>query len=69
MEDFLAVDDSYDAVRKELTETVQALARQAMETSFEEHTEFDEETSLAYDPRAQRWWLEEVTERLAETPP
>jgi len=67
LDDDLVVNDSYKAVQEELAAKIQALAREAMEASFEEHTDFDEETSLYYDPRAQRWWLEEVTRRLAKT--
>jgi hypothetical protein len=67
LEDYLAVNDSTKAVQEELAAKIQALARDAMEASFEEHTDFDEETSLYYDPRAQRWWIEDVTRRLAET--
>lgn len=65
VEAMLIVNDSRQAVQAELQATIQGLARDAMEASFAEHTAFDEETSLIYDPRAQRWWLEEVTERLA----
>jgi len=66
LKDYLAINDTYRAVQEELTAKLNNLSREAMEASFEEHTDFDEETSLYFDPRAQRWWLEEVEERLAE---
>jgi len=66
LRDYLAVDSSYRAVQEELSQKLQDLAHDAMEASFGEHTDFDEDTSLHYDPRAQRRWLEEVEERLAE---
>jgi hypothetical protein len=66
LKDFLAIDATYQAVQDELRAKLEALTREAMEASFEEHTDFDEDTSLYYDPRAQRWWLEEVQVRLAE---
>lgn len=66
LRDYLAVNSSYRAVREELSQKLQDLAHDGMEASFEEHTDFDEDTSLHYDPRAQRRWLEEVEERLAE---
>ena len=66
LRDYLAIGDSYRAVQEELSAKVKDLSRDAMEESFAEHTDFDEETSLFYDPRAQRWWLEEVEARLAE---
>lgn len=63
---YLSIHDSYRAVREELGTKLRDMAHAAMESSFAEHTDFDEETSLYHDPRAQQWWLEEVTERLAE---
>lgn len=66
LKDYLAINETYAAVQEELSNKLKALTRTAMEASFEEHTDFDEETSLFYDPRAQRWWLEEVQERMAE---
>ena len=66
---FLAIDATYQAVQDELRAKLEALTREAMEASFEEHTDFDEDTSLYYDPRAQRWWLEEVEARLTEASP
>lgn len=65
--DYLAVGDSQAAVKEELSDKIQAMARGAMEASFEEHMDFDEETSLTYDPDAQRRWMEEATRRLAPT--
>ena len=65
LKNFLAIDATYQDVRDELRAKLEALTRAAMETSFEEHTDFDEDTSLYYDPRLQRWWLEEVEARLA----
>lgn len=64
--DYLAINDSYQAVQDELRAKLETLTHDAMEANFEEHTDFDEDTSLRYDPRAQHWWLEEVEARLAE---
>ena len=66
LKNFLAINASYQAVQDELRAKLEALTRAAMEANFAEHTDFDEDTSLYYDPRAQRWWLEEVEGRLAE---
>jgi hypothetical protein len=66
LKDYLAINTTYQAVQDELRAKLEALTRDAIEASFEEHTDFDEDTSLRYDPRAQHWWLEEVQERLAE---
>jgi hypothetical protein len=65
LKDFLAIHNSFQAVQEELSTKLKDLARDSMAASFEEHTDFDEDTSLYFDPRAQRWWLEEVEERLA----
>ena len=69
LKNYLAVNATYQAVQDELRAKLEALTRDAMTASFEEHTDFDEDTSLYYDPRAQRWWLDEVESRLAEEPP
>ena len=69
LKDYLAINDSYGEVQAELAAKLASMARAAMETSFEEHTDFDEDTSLFFDPRAQREWLEDVEARLAETDP
>jgi len=66
---YLAVNATYKAVQDELRAKLETLTRDAMQASFEEHTDFDEDTSLYFDPRAQRWWREEVEGRLAEEPP
>ena len=66
MKDYLAINNSYREVQEELKTKLKDMAHAAMASSFEEHTDFDEDTSLYHDPRAQRWWLEEVEARLAE---
>jgi len=66
MKDYLAINNSYREVQEELKTKLKEMAHAAMASSFEEHTDFDEDTSLYHDPRAQRWWLEEVEARLAE---
>jgi len=68
LKDYLAINDSYREVQEELKTKLKDMAHAAMQASFEEHTDFDEDTSLRRDPRAQRWWLEEVDARLAEEP-
>jgi len=66
---FLAIHASYQEVQAELAGKLKDLAHEAMEASFAEHTAFDEETSLYFDPRAQQWWWQEVSAQLAETAP
>ena len=67
LKDYLAINEGYREVQEELNEKIKAMTRASMEASFAEHTAFDEDTSLYHDPRAQRWWLEEVEARLAKS--
>lgn len=69
LKDYLAINNSYPDVQEELKTKIRDMAHAAMESGFEEHTDFDKDTSLYHDPRAQRWWLQEVEARLAETAP
>ncbi len=69
MKDFIVINATRQEVKDELSQKIKDLARDAMQASFEEHTAFDEDTSGYYNPRAQRWWLEDVKERLAATQP
>lgn len=63
---YLAIGNTYNEVQKDIMEKLKILEQEAMEKSLEEHTDFDEDTSLFYDPRVQRRWLENVNVRLAE---
>jgi hypothetical protein len=53
-----------EAVTRKLAETIEA----GQVAVLEEQTEFDNDTSRVYDPRAQQRWFEEVTSALAEAP-
>ena len=64
-DDYMAIDNSSQAVQQELAGQMHSWARAAMEESLERHTEFDNDTSLFYDPRGQDKWYTEVKERLA----
>jgi hypothetical protein len=63
---YLAIGNTYLESQKEVKKKLQTMVRGAMEVSIEEHTDFDKDTSMFYDPRAQRKWLERVDARLAE---
>ena len=63
---YLAIGNTYSEVQKDILEKLKSLQRETMELSIEEHTDFDEDTSLFYDPRVQRRWLENINLRLAE---
>jgi hypothetical protein len=69
LKDYVVINNTLGKVQEELKAKLRGIAHAAMQASFEDHTEFDEETSLFHNPRAQRWWLEDVQKRLAaETP-
>lgn len=64
--DYIVIDSGYELVKAELADQLSSWARNGMEASLAEHTEFDNETSLYYDPPVQQQWLEEVNQRLEE---
>lgn len=66
-ESFLSVQAAYQDVRKEISEELKRMTRQAMDDILKEHTDFDNETSLYFDPKAQKWWREKVEQKLFET--
>ncbi len=63
---YLAIGRTVAESQEEIKKKLQTMAREAMKVSVEGHTDFDEDTSMFYDPRAQRRWLERVDVRLAE---
>ena len=63
---YRAIGNTYSESQEELKRKLKTMVREAMEVGLEEHTDFDKDTSLFYDPRVQRRWLEKVDARLAE---
>lgn len=64
--DLFVIDTSFVGAREAVIKGIQELIRSGTIAQFEEHRRFDEETSLFYDPPAQRRWLERVEEQLGE---
>lgn len=62
----LAIGNTRDQIRKEITEKLTNMVRETMEASLEDHTEFDKDTSVFYDPQVQQKWSEDVRTRLSE---
>lgn len=58
------IGNTFIEVQEEIKEKLQTMIRKAMEVSIEEQTDFDEDTSMFYDPQAQQRWLEKVDARL-----
>ncbi len=53
-------------VQAELVDLAQRISREAVEVEIKNHTRFDEETSLVYDPIAQQRWYDDVSSLLKE---
>lgn len=66
VKDYLAIGNTHDQIREEITEKLTNMVRETMEASLEDHTEFDKDTSVFYDPQVQQKWLEDVRTRLGE---
>jgi len=66
MQSYIAFGNSYSEVEKEIVEKLKNMGQETMEASLQEHTRFDEDTSLFHDPQAQRKWLKNIEIRLAE---
>lgn len=63
---FIALGDSVDEVKEQLVKKVHILGQKVIQVNLEDQTRFDEETSLYYDPAAQKRWYAEVMRRLEE---
>jgi hypothetical protein len=66
VKNYLAVGNTYDQIREEIMEKLKNMVRDTMELSLEDHTEFDEDTSIFHDTHIQQKWLEDVHARLGE---
>ena len=65
----LVIQSTLKGARDEISVTIRAMVQAAMDESLREHTAFDEDTSLFFDPKKQRLWLETVEEQLRKTAP
>jgi len=66
---FMAIQSTYEDTQGEISAKIRDMVRTANQTVLKEHTSFDEDTSLYFDPKAQRWWLDRVEEQLFKTTP
>jgi hypothetical protein len=64
---YLAPQATYAEAREAVAGQASSLAQTAMEAALAEHTAFDQETSLYFDPEAQQRWWEGVEARLRKT--
>lgn len=67
LEQYPAFGRNPQQVQAELVEMAKRISREAMEQEIDQHTSFDEETSLYYDPEVQQKWYDKVSRRLAAT--
>lgn len=65
----LVIRPSPQEVHAEIVRLVSERVNAAMEAGLQRHAEFDEDTSLFYNPRRQRWWAWTVEDELEETQP
>jgi len=65
--ELLVVQPNPQEVQSELTRQVRDWITAAMTANLKRHAEFDEHTSLFYNPRRQQWWAREVEGELHRT--
>lgn len=63
----LVIRPSPQEVHAEIVRLVSERVNAAMEAGLQRHAEFDEDTSLFYNPRRQRWWAWTVEDELKAT--
>jgi hypothetical protein len=66
---FVAIRTTHKDAQSEILATIEDMIRSASEDSLKEHTAFDQDTSLHFDPEKQRQWLDLVEEQLLRTAP
>ena len=66
---FMAIQSTYKDAQDEISAKIRDLVRSANEAVLKEHTAFDEDTSLYFDPESQRRWLERVEDELLKSTP
>jgi hypothetical protein len=69
VKNFIAIQSTYGATRDEITARIKNMVRRANEQVLLEHTAFDEETSLFFEPETQQRWYERIEKQLISTAP
>lgn len=67
--DVLVMEVTHQEVRQELARQINERIKAAMEANLKRQTEFDEATSLSFNPKWQQWWSRTVEEELKQTQP
>jgi hypothetical protein len=63
----LVIEKTPQEVRVELVRQIKDRINAAMEANLKRQAEFDEDTSLFFNPKWQQWWSKKVEEELKET--
>jgi hypothetical protein len=67
--DVLVIQPTPQEVRAELARQIKERINAAMEANLKRQAEFDEDTSLFFNPRRQQWWSWTVVDELKQTGP
>jgi hypothetical protein len=67
LQDLFVVDTSRQGVEAQIKARIEEMIEEENRAALREHTDFDEDCSMYFDPRKQQWWYDEVGERLRET--
>ena len=66
---FIAIQSTYEDTQGEIAAKIRDMVRTVNQAVLKEHTSFDEDTSLYFDPKGQQWWLDRIEEQLFKTTP
>ena len=65
--DVLVIEPTPQEVRAELAREIKDRINAAMEANLKRQAEFDEDTSLFFNPKWQQWWSRKVEDELKQT--
>jgi hypothetical protein len=63
---FFVIDSNRQGVEEQLREKISTLTQEENKIIVQEHTAFDEDASLYFDPEKQQWWFDNVNKQLRE---
>lgn len=63
---FLVIQPTRKQAADELTTLIKSLIKTATDESLKEHTAFDEDTSMTFNPKQQRWWLNRINRIMGQ---
>ena len=63
---FLVIQPTRKQALDELSTRIKSLIKTATDESLKEHLAFDEDTSMIFNPKQQRWWLNKVKKAMRE---